>query len=146
MTAVKSICTIPRLRFNELVKESSAVKIAFKSGTLAILTVVDVLIAADPLALMLALNSVGIANKANLSSPLTLTEAFNPPFPLIEKVTGRFVTLPGQGALAEVPLVLALVKLLKISTSNTFTAASASLVVVNRYKLTKLMLVNKKIN
>ena len=107
---------------------------------------VDVLIAADPLALMRFLNSVGIANKANLSSPLTLTEAFKPPFPLIEKVTGRFVTLPGQGALAEVPLVLALVKLLKISTSNTFTAASASLVVVKRYKLTKLMLVNKKIN
>lgn len=146
MTAVKSICTIPRLRFNELVKESSAVKIAFKSGTLAILTVVNVLIAADPLALMLVLNSVGIANKANLSSPLTLTEAFKPPFPLIEKVTGQFVTLPGQGALAEVSLVLALVKLLKISTSKTFTAASASLVVVKRYKLTKLMLVNKKIN
>lgn len=146
MTAVKSICTIPRLRFNELVKESSAVKIAFKSGTLAILTVVDVLIASDPLALMRFLNSVGIANKANLSSPLTLTEAFKPPFPLSEKVTGRFVTLPGQGALAEVPLVLALVKLLKISTSKTFTAASAFIVVVKRYKLMKLMLVKKRIN
>ena len=134
------------MRFSELVKESSAVKIAFSSGTLAILTVVDVLMAADPLALMLFLNYAGIANKANLSSPLTLTEAFNPPLPLIEKVTGRFDTLPGHGTLTEVPLVLALVKLLKISTSKTFTAASVFIVVFKRYKLTKLMLVNKKIN
>ena len=117
----------------------------FKSGTLAILTVVDVLIAADPLALMLVLNSVGIANKANLSSPLTLTEEFNAPVPFDRK--SPLVDLShclAKGHLLKYHLYWHSSNCLKFPHLIRSQPPRLPLVVVNRYKLTKLMLVNKE--